>query len=69
MGDRQLEAPESGFDLTRTEDHEHDVHREMGNHEAVRPDTTKSPFLTTRQDKVHRKMDCEDQGRQREILG
>ena len=67
MGNHQSEAPESGFDLTRTQDRENDVHLEMGKeYEEVRfADTTKSPPLTPRQDKkVHRKTNCEDQGRQ-----
>lgn len=68
MGDRQSEAPESGFDLTRTQDCENDVRREMGKeYEEVRfaDITTKSPPLTPRQDeRVNRKTDCEDQGRQ-----
>ena len=45
MGDCQSEAPESGLDLTRTEDREHDVYREMEEHEAVRSDTQILPVL------------------------
>ena len=67
MGDRHSEAPESRFDLTRTQNCENYVYQEMGKeHEEVRfADTTKSPPLTPIQDeKVYRKTDCEDQGRQ-----
>ena len=48
MGDCQSEALESGLDLTRTEDLEHDVYREMEEHEAVRSDTTKSILLNVK---------------------
>ena len=48
MGDRQSEAPESGLYLTRTEDREYDVYREMNKHEAVRSETTKSILLNVK---------------------
>ena len=48
MVDHQSEAPESGLDLTRTEDREHDVYREMEEHEAVRSETTKSILLNVK---------------------
>ena len=48
MGDRQSEAPESGLDLTRTEDREYDVYRQMDGHEAVRSEITKSILLNVK---------------------